>query len=150
MQNHLVIEIHKVYQTGQAASSLAPSSTATVSSTSWASSSRPSAAESTQSPGPSGSGVLKGEIWTDFDMQVLSGQHHRSATTDVLIEVRWYSEEKVIPRDRDALVWRREHEQTFTALSKLAVRYQGITVTSVPPESVFKGRRGSKEKTEQT
>lgn len=48
-----------------------------------------------------------------------------------------YSEEKVIPRDKDVLVWWRDHEQTFPVLSKLAVRYLGITATSVPSERVF-------------
>ncbi|XP_037399654.1 zinc finger BED domain-containing protein 4-like [Pygocentrus nattereri] len=69
--------------------------------------------------------------------KVLSGQHHRSAASDVLIEIHRYSEEKVMARDSDALVWWKEHEPTFPALSKLAVRYMGITATSVPAERVF-------------
>lgn len=147
MKKRLLSEMQEVYQTGEAAPTLAPSSTATVSSTSWPSTSgsstsepstlRPSASGPNQSPAPSGSAVSKGGIWTDFDMQVSSGQHHRSAASDVLIEVRRYSEEKVIPRDRDALTWWQEHEPTFPALSKLAVRYLGITATSVPAERVF-------------
>uniref|UniRef100_A0A3Q4AXB2 HAT C-terminal dimerisation domain-containing protein n=1 Tax=Mola mola TaxID=94237 RepID=A0A3Q4AXB2_MOLML len=141
MKKRLLSEMQEVYQTGQAAPTLAPSSTATVSSTSWPSTSGsstsepsasgpsasgPSASGPNQSPAPSGSAVSKGGLWTDFDMQVLSGQHHRSAASDVLIEVGLYSEEKVIPQDRDALVW-----------CKLAVRYLGITATSVPAERVF-------------
>lgn len=59
----------------------------------------------------------------DFDTQVLSGQFHQSATSKVLIEVRWYSEEKVILRYNDILVWWKEREQTFLVLSKLAVKY---------------------------
>ncbi|KAL7859662.1 hypothetical protein SRHO_G00148090 [Serrasalmus rhombeus] len=137
MKKRLLSEMQEVYQTRQAAPTLAPSSTATVSSSPYTSTSGPSTSEPNQSPAPSGSAVSKGGIWTDFDMQVLSGQHHRSAASDVLIEIRRYSEEKVIPRDSDALVWWKEHEPTFPALSKLAVRYMGITATSVPAERVF-------------
>ncbi|KAL6473272.1 hypothetical protein MHYP_G00194600 [Metynnis hypsauchen] len=137
MKKRLLSEIQEVYQTRQAAPTLAPSSTATVSSSPYTSTSGPSTSEPNQSPAPSGSAVSKGGIWTDFDMQVLSGQHHRSAASDVLIEIRRYSEEKVMPRDSDALVWWKEHEPTFPALSKLAVRYMGITATSVPAERVF-------------
>lgn len=155
MKKRLLSEMQEVYQIVQAAPTVAPSSTATVSSTSGPSTSGPSASglstsePSTSEPstsGPSASGpnqspapsaVSKGGIWTDFDMQVLSGQEHRSAASDVHIELRRYTEEKVIPRDRDALVWWQQHEQTFPALSKLAVRYLGITATSVPAERMF-------------
>ncbi|KAL6490173.1 hypothetical protein MHYP_G00005180 [Metynnis hypsauchen] len=137
MKKRLLSEMQEVYQTRQAAPTLAPSSTATISSSPYTSTSGPSTSEPNQSPAPSGSAVSKGGIWTDFDMQVLSGQHHRSAASDVLIEIRRYSEEKVIPRDSDALVWWKEHEPTFPALSKLAVGYMGIAATSVPAERVF-------------
>ena len=40
--------------------------------------------------------------------------------------------------------------QLFPALSKLAVRYLGITTVSIPAESLFKGTRGSEKKTEQS
>ncbi|XP_075891661.1 uncharacterized protein LOC142894282 [Nelusetta ayraudi] len=137
VKKHLVSELQEVYQTEHTAPSLAPSSTATVSSTSSPSISGPSATGPTESPAPYGSGASKAGIWTDFDTQVLSGQYHWSATSEVLIEVRRYSEEKVIPRDKVVLVWWRDHEQTFPVLSKLAVSYLGITATSVPSERVF-------------
>lgn len=142
MKKRLLSEMQEVYQAGQAASSLAPSSTATVSSNPEPTTSEPSTSASPTSephhnPGLPGSAIPKAGIWTHFDMQVLSGQHHRSAASDVLIEVRRYSEEKVIPRDRDAMVWWKEHEPSYPALSKLAVKYLGITATSVPAERVF-------------
>lgn len=73
VKKRLVSELQEVYQTEHTAPSLAPSSTATVSSTSSPSISGPSATEPTKSPAPSGSGASKGGIWTDLDTQVLSG-----------------------------------------------------------------------------
>lgn len=96
--------MQEVCQTGQSAPTLTPSSTFTVRSTSG----------SNQSPAPLGSAATK-----DTDMQILSGQHHWSAATDVLIEIHWYT------------------EQTFPALSRLAVRYLGIVTSSVPAERIF-------------
>uniref|UniRef100_A0A668S243 HAT C-terminal dimerisation domain-containing protein n=1 Tax=Oreochromis aureus TaxID=47969 RepID=A0A668S243_OREAU len=118
-------EMQEVYQPGQSAPTLTVSSTPTVSSASG-----PSTSESSQSPAPAGPAATKGGIWTDFDIQVLSGQHHQSASSDVLIELRQYSEEKLIPRDKDPLVWWQEHEQTFPSLSRVAVRYLGIVAFS--------------------
>ncbi|XP_051982267.1 zinc finger BED domain-containing protein 4-like [Xyrauchen texanus] len=94
---------------------------------------------SSQSPElASDSAATKVGLWADFDTQVASSQHHRSATTDVIIEMRRYSEEKLIPRDKeDPLVWWQEHHQTFPGLSKLAVKYLGIVATSVPAERMF-------------
>lgn len=132
MKKRLCAEMQEVCQTGESAFTLTPSSMPTASSTSV-----PSTSGSNQGPAPSGPAATKGGIWTDFDKQVLSSQHHRSASTDVLIEVRRYSEEKLIPRDKDPLLWWQEHEQTFPALSKLAVRYLGIVASSVPAERIF-------------
>lgn len=132
MKKRLCAEMQEVCQTGESAFTLTPSSMPTASSTSV-----PSTSGSNQGPAPSGPAATKGGIWTDFDKQVLSSQHHRSASTDVLIEVRRYSEEKLIPRDKDPLLWWQEHEQTFPALSKLAVKYLGIVASSVPAERIF-------------
>lgn len=95
VKKRLVSELQDVYQTEHAAPSLAPSSTATVNSTSSPSISGPSATEPTESPAPYGSGPSKGGIWTDFDTQVLSGQYHWSAISEVLIEVRRYPETRM-------------------------------------------------------
>lgn len=132
LKKRLHTEMQEVYQTGQSAPTLTVSSTPIVSSASG-----PSTSGSIPSPPPAGPAATKGGIWTDFDMQVVSSQHHRSASSDVLIEIRRYSEEKLIPRDKDPLVWWQEHEQTFPSLSRLAVRYLGIVASSVPAERIF-------------
>lgn len=93
-----------------------------------------------QSPATSGSAATKGGIWTDFDMQALSGQHHWSAASDVLIEI-WYLEGYLISRDKDPLVWWQENKQTFPALSRLAVRYLWIVASSVSAERIFSKAR---------
>ncbi|MEQ2198207.1 hypothetical protein XENOCAPTIV_009421 [Xenoophorus captivus] len=49
--------------------------------------SEPSGSGPDQSPAPSGSAVSKGEIYNDFNIQVLSGQRHWPAASDVFIEV---------------------------------------------------------------
>uniref|UniRef100_A0A672ST01 HAT C-terminal dimerisation domain-containing protein n=1 Tax=Sinocyclocheilus grahami TaxID=75366 RepID=A0A672ST01_SINGR len=68
------------------------------------------------------SATSKGGIWEDFDIQVLSAQQQQS---------------QIVPRNQDPLVWWRNHEQTFPALSKLAKKYLGITASSVPSERIF-------------
>ncbi|XP_070408968.1 zinc finger BED domain-containing protein 4-like [Nothobranchius furzeri] len=137
MKKRLCAEMQEVYQAGQSAVPPTPCSVSTACSTSEPSASVPSTSGYNQSPTASGSTATKGGIWTDFDKQVMSNQHHRSASTDVLIEVRRYSEEKLIRRDKDPLLWWQEHGQTFPALSKLAVRYLGIVASSVPAERIF-------------
>ncbi|XP_077096440.1 E3 SUMO-protein ligase ZBED1-like [Siphateles boraxobius] len=83
------------------------------------------------------SSTAKGGIWGDFDSQVLSAQQQQSGSSDSIIEMRRYAEEKVLPRNQDPLVWWRNHEQTFPALSKLAKKYLGVTASSVPSERIF-------------
>lgn len=83
------------------------------------------------------SATPKGGIWEDFDIQVISAQQQQSGSSDSIIEMRRYAEEKVVPRNQDPLVWWRNHEQTFPTLSKLAKKHLGITASSVPSERIF-------------
>lgn len=142
----LLTEMQEIYQTLKSAPTQTPSSTLTptASSTSVPTISSTSV-PSSQSPAlASGSAAAKRWLWSDFDMHVLSAQHHQSATTVVLNEVHHYSGEKLIPRDKDPLLWWQEHEQTFPTLSRLAVKYLGIVATSVPAERIF-SKAGEKE-----
>ncbi len=67
------------------------------------------------------SATSKGGIWEDFDIRVISAQQQQqSGSSDSIIELRHYAEEKVVPRNQDPLVWWRNHEQTFPTVSKLA------------------------------
>ncbi|KAK7149159.1 hypothetical protein R3I94_008690 [Phoxinus phoxinus] len=130
MKKRLSSELKEVYQTVESTPTPTPSSALHTSSS--------ASAPSSQSPALApDSAATKVGLWADFDTQVASSQHHRSATTDVIIEMRRYSEEKLIPRDKDPLVWWQEHHQTFPGLSKLAVKYLGIVATSVPAERMF-------------
>ncbi len=83
------------------------------------------------------SATSRGGIWEDFDIQVISAQQQQLGSSDSIIEMRRYAEEKVVPRNQDPLVWWRNHEQTFPTLSKLAKKYLGITASSVPSERIF-------------
>lgn len=83
VKKRLLTEMQDVYQTIESAPVSTPSSPQappTASSTSVPSMPDPS------SQGPmlaSSSAATKGGIWTDFDLQVLSSQHHRSAVIAV-------------------------------------------------------------------
>uniref|UniRef100_A0A3Q2CC25 HAT C-terminal dimerisation domain-containing protein n=1 Tax=Cyprinodon variegatus TaxID=28743 RepID=A0A3Q2CC25_CYPVA len=116
----LVTEMQSVSQT-----SAAPLSSATSSATS-----------STPTPAPS-TCAEKGGIWAEFDSVVLLSQHHRKSSTDALIEMRRYAEERPIPRDQDPLLWWKNNTSAFPCLSKLAKRHLGVVATSVPAERIF-------------
>nr|XP_054590948.1 uncharacterized protein LOC129154767 [Nothobranchius furzeri] len=89
MKIRLCAEMQEVYQAGQSAVPPTPGSVSTACSTSEEpSASVPSTSGYNQSPTASGSTATKRGIWTDFDKQVMSNQHHRSASTDILIEAR--------------------------------------------------------------
>ncbi|KAI9541118.1 hypothetical protein NQZ68_033577 [Dissostichus eleginoides] len=80
----------------------------------------PGAAASPHAP------TAKGGIWAEFDTEVVASQQHRTTGSDVIIEMRHFSEEKAIPRDQDPLLWWKNKEQKFPILSKLAKKHMGV------------------------
>ncbi|XP_026993344.2 zinc finger BED domain-containing protein 4-like [Tachysurus fulvidraco] len=131
MKKLLFSELKEVYQTVESIPTPTPTSA-------LAPTSNSASVPSSQSPAlVPDSAATKVSLWADFDTHVASSQHHRSATTDVIIEMCRYSEEKLIPRDNDPLIWWQEHHQTFPGFRKLAVKYLGIVATYVPAERMF-------------
>lgn len=85
MKKRLSSELKEVYQTVESTPTPTPSSALAPTSSS-------ASVPSSQSPALSpDSAATKVGLWADFDTQVASSQHHRSATTDVIIEMRRYS-----------------------------------------------------------
>lgn len=116
-------------------SATSPASSATSSATSPASA--PTTSSSLSAGAPASPPAAKGGIWENFDSQVLASQQHRTTSTDALIELRRYSEERPIPRNQDTLLWWKNNAQTFPSLSKLAKKNLVVVATSVPAERIF-------------
>lgn len=98
-------------------------------------------ATATTSSSPAGAAAsppaAKCGIWAEFDSQVLASQQHRTTSTDAIIEMRRYSEERTIPRDQDPLLWWKINEPAFPSLSKLAKKHLGVIASTVPAERIF-------------
>uniref|UniRef100_A0A671XLS4 HAT C-terminal dimerisation domain-containing protein n=1 Tax=Sparus aurata TaxID=8175 RepID=A0A671XLS4_SPAAU len=127
----LVTEMQSVSQTS------APSSSASSSSSSTSSAPAPATTSSSSAGAAASPPAAKGGIWTEFDTQVLASQQHQTTGTDVLIEIRRYSEERPTPRDQDPLLWWKNNASTFPSLSKLVKKHLGVVATSVPAERIF-------------
>lgn len=140
LKGQLMTDMQLVNQTS-ATSESAPEPT-TSSSTS-ATSSASAIAPATTSSSPVGAAAsppaptAKGGIWAEFDTEVVASQQHRTTGSDVIIEMCQFSEEKVIPRDQDPLLWWKNKEQEFPILSKLAKKHMGVLASSVTAERIF-------------
>lgn len=136
MKKTLSSELKEVYQTVESTPTPTPSSALAPTSSS-------ASVPSSQSPALApDSAATKVGLWADFDTQVASSQHHRSVTTDVIIEMCRYSEGKTDSQRKGStcLVARassnlpRLKQTCFTAS---LLKYLGIVATSVPAERMF-------------
>ncbi|KAG8228081.1 hypothetical protein J437_LFUL000081 [Ladona fulva] len=74
-------------------------------------------------------------IWHDFDRKASSSKVTPKST--VLVELRQYTEEPLISRKENPLVWWEARKKIYPRLSKLAKKHLAVVATSVPSERVF-------------
>ncbi|XP_066960755.1 zinc finger BED domain-containing protein 4-like [Macrobrachium rosenbergii] len=76
-------------------------------------------------------------IWKILDFTREQAEKERSTRTECHVELRRYSEELTITRDKNPLDWWKTREHIMSNLSKCAKKYLGIVATSVPSERLF-------------
>lgn len=78
----------------------------------------------------------KYNLWATFDLQVKECQNTREVV-GATIQGKHYMEENILQRKDDPLKWWKDHENHYTLLSVLALKYLSMPGTSVPSERLF-------------
>ena len=95
---------------------------------------QPQQSEETLELGQTGT---QASLWQLFDLRVSEANSKRTPTSDVLVEIRQYTQTKHIGRKEDPLVWWRDNTIVYPKLQSLAKKYLCIPATSVPSERLF-------------
>ncbi|XP_005101836.1 zinc finger BED domain-containing protein 4-like [Aplysia californica] len=77
-------------------------------------------------------------LWSDFDEEIETSQRTAATTlTAAEMEVKQYLESQGLARDKDPLIWWREHAKVLPRLQVIAKDVLAIPATSVPSERIF-------------
>ncbi|XP_074034348.1 E3 SUMO-protein ligase ZBED1-like [Leptinotarsa decemlineata] len=76
-------------------------------------------------------------IWSHFDSKVSGLQPAGTSTSRAIIEVQRYLEDGLLERNKDPLIWWKEHAYNYPYLSQVVVEKFGSVATSVPSERIF-------------
>ena len=95
--------------------------------------------KSTSNIPPSMSEPSSNSIWASFDKEVLEASTSRTPTSTSVIQIRQFSEEELLTRTSDPLLWWKSREVLYPTLSKIAKKRLGIVIvaTSVPSERIY-------------
>ena len=76
-------------------------------------------------------------LWCAFDQHVADVTAKRTSTSNSVIEMRQYVQQKMIGRKESPVLWWKENCYNYSRLQFLAKKYLCIPATSVPSERLF-------------
>lgn len=76
-------------------------------------------------------------LWDTFDKSVKDLTSNSTENSTAIVELRSYTDEKMIDRHEDPLEFWQKREPSYPKLAKLAKKFLMIPATSVPCERVF-------------
>ncbi|XP_067284076.1 zinc finger BED domain-containing protein 4-like [Pseudorasbora parva] len=76
-------------------------------------------------------------VWGDFDEQVAGLVTRSSSSTEALLEIRSYSEEPLLARSSNPLLWWQNRSLIYPKLTQVMLERLCLVATSVPSERVF-------------
>jgi len=76
-------------------------------------------------------------FWRDFDEKVVNLVSTQNPTTAAILELRRYTDDDILARTEDPLVWWRERSSVYPTLSGIVKKRLCIVATSVPCDRIF-------------
>ncbi|KAG7153771.1 Zinc finger BED domain-containing protein 1-like 2 [Homarus americanus] len=102
-----------------------------------AQSEEPDEPTSIQLPSPNVEPTEEVGLWSWFGKKATEQQRHRTAVVDAALDMRHYTEGKLMTRTDDPLEFWKKHSLEYPRLSVIGKKFLSVPATSVPSERLF-------------